>query len=119
LITQQWALGIDVKKRAAQQCTRLLPAVEPVAGGHESQLAAPLPTGRRRQSLNARFAVIALGTLGRDQQVLRSPEFIIERLTPNAVDLLRLNHAPIGALALNDRLGGDDRKMPIVQPRPD
>src|SRR5262245_1045335 len=104
---EQRAARVDVEERAAQQAARFLPAVEPAPHGDKRHLVIPFAAVRSRQPVEQCFAVVALGTLGRDEKVPWSLEFVVERLMPNDIDLLGSDQPPIGAVALGDRRRGE------------
>src|SRR5262249_30858510 len=103
----------------AGRCGGTCCAARPVASSNHStgiprvrkSSSIPVANTRLWQSVDERLAVIPLGALGHDQQVMgRRLEFVIKRLMSNALDIVGANDAPIRGLMLNDRRRSDRDK---------
>src|SRR5206468_7082283 len=85
---------IDIEISDPRQHPWLLPAEKPMAGRNEAQFAAEVPQGRRRQTFDQRFPVIARGAFTHDQQVMRRPDSVFERLVPDDLNGVRPDSVP-------------------------
>src|SRR5262249_52464721 len=98
-------MWIDVEIVPRREDARILPAVEFVPRRHEGEPAAEIAQGRARQPFDQSLAVVALGLLGRDQQMLWRGECVFERILAHRRNNIGAQTLPFGELSIDQFRG--------------